>query len=230
MDKMKYKNTIHKIFLFLIVGTGQLWSQSTPESVTWIVDNLEKIGGNKITVYGNPALVKNKNGTVVRFNGIEDGIIVHTNPLDGASAFTIEVVFRPDTSSNPGNKEQRFVHIQNPGVDERRLLIELRLTDKNNWFLDTYVSSDSSNLTLYAEKFVHTVDGWYHAALVYKDGTARHYVNGVEEMAGPVKFMPIENGNVSIGMRMNHRSYFKGEIKFVRMTNWALRPDEFVER
>lgn len=227
---MNYKRTIHKISLFMIVGLGHLLSQSKPESIKWSIDNVERIGGNEITVYGNPALVKAKDGTVVRFNGIDDGIIVHTNPLDGSSTFTIEVVFRPDTSSKAENKEQRFVHIQNPELDSRRLLVELRLTEKSNWFLDTYISSDSSNLTLYAEKFIHPVNGWYHAALVYGNGIARHYVNGVEEMSGPVEFIPIENGNVSIGMRMNHRSYFKGEIKFIRMTNRALRPDEFVEK
>ncbi len=227
---MSLKKLFTAAAIFCLYGISSAQIRQCSISVIWDINRLDRIGGNEITLFGDPKIVETSKGKVIKFDGIDDGIIVHTNPLDGASAFTIEVVFRPDTSSNPGNKEQRFVHIQNPGVDERRLLIELRLTDKNNWFLDTYVSSDSSNLTLYAEKFVHPVDGWYHAALVYEDGTARHYVNGVEEMAGPVKFMPIENGNVSIGMRMNHRSYFKGEIKFVRMTNRALRPDEFVER
>lgn len=226
---MSYKTRIHEVFLFLIIAAGNLSGQGKPESVTWFIDNLERIGGNEITLYGNPGLTKGQDGASVRFDGIDDGIIVHSNPLDGTSMFTIEVVFRPDTSSRPANMEQRFVHIQNPEVDSRRLLIELRLTDKSSWFLDTYISSDSSNLTLYAEKFIHPVNVWYHAALVYSNGIARHYVNGVEEMSGPVEFIPIEKGNVSIGMRMNHRSYFKGEIKFIRMTNIALRPDEFVE-
>ena len=212
-------------FIFL-----NITAQNELKSVTWLINNLERIGNSETTIYGNPQIIKTSIDSVVKFNGIDDGIVVHSNPLDDSKSFTIEVVFKPDTSSNPENKEQRFVHIQNPDYGQRRMLIELRLTDDNKWFLDTHINTDSASRTLYAENFIHPVNGWYHAALVYDNGIARHYVNGIEEMSGPVEFLPIENGNVSIGMRMNHRSYFKGEIKLIRMTNRALLPEEFIEK
>lgn len=225
------------MFLKLILQTFILISafnvlinaQTNIKQITWLIDNLEKIGGNAITVFGNPEIIIVGKSTVIRFDGIDDGITVHTNPLDSTTEFTIEVIFRPDSSSNPINKEQRFIHIQNPQVDSRRLLIELRLADEKNWFLDTYIKSDNSNLTLYAEKFLHPLNEWHHAALVYRNETMIHYINGIEEMRGNVKYLPISGGNVSIGMRMNKRSYFKGEIKLIRITNSALTPNQFVK-
>jgi hypothetical protein len=82
--------------------------------------------------------------------------------------------------------------------------------------------------TLYANKFTHPLREWYHAALVYENGTMIHYVNGIEEMRDRIKYLPINGGNVSIGTRMNKRSYFRGEIKFIRMTDRALPPEKFM--
>lgn len=205
-----------------------LFAQNKTESVVWHLDSLDKIGGNSIAVFGNPELIKRSDFSTIKFNGNNDGIIVNSNPLDGASAFTIEIIFKPDTSSNPGNKEQRFLHIQNPDYEPRRMLIELRLANDGKWFLDTHINADTMAHTLYAEKFTHQLNKWYHAALVYENGTMIHYVNGIEEMRGSVKYLPINSGNVSIGMRMNKRSYFKGEIKLIRMTDRALTPDKFI--
>jgi rhamnogalacturonan endolyase len=62
---------------------------------------------------------------------------------------------------------------------------------------------------------------------VYENGVGKHYVNGVEEMSGRVPYIPVENADVSIGMRMNRVWYFKGAIRSVSMTRHALRPGEF---
>lgn len=204
-----------------------LLAQSKKE-IIWNFDNLDQIGGNQITVFGNPTLVNNGNGSSIKFDGIDDGIIVHSNPLDGDTTFTIEVLFKPDLTLREENKEQRFIHVQNPFNDERRLLIELRVVDAKNWFLDTYIRSDSSNLTLYAEKWYHPLNDWYYAALIYQNGIMKHYINGNEEMTGKVKYLSINNGNVSVGMRMNKRSFFKGQIKLIKFTNKALSPEQLL--
>lgn len=220
---------IIQTFVLITAFNMLINAQTHIKQVTWLIDNLEKIGGNAITVFGSPQIIIDGKSTAVRFDGIDDGIIVHADPLDGATTFTVEIIFKPDTSSNPGNKEQRFLHIQNPDYEPRRMLIELRLTDDKKWFLDTHINADTTAHTLYADKFTHPLKEWYHAALVYGNGTMIHYLNGNEEMRGSIKYLPINGGKVSIGMRMNKRSYFKGEIKLIRITNAALTPDQFVK-
>lgn len=227
---MNLKKVLITLIILCLYVIASAQNNQDTTSVIWKINSLDKIGGNEITIFGNPQIVETPEGKAIRFNGIKDGIIVHANPLNGVSSFTLEVLFKPDTSAISENKEQRFVHIQNPGKESRRMLIELRLTDDNKWFLDTHINTDSASRTLYAEKFIHPLNEWYHAALVYENGCVRHFVNGIEEMSGHVKFIPISNGNVSIGMRMNKRSYFKGEIKLVRFTNYALHPDQFIEK
>lgn len=205
-----------------------LFAQNKTESVIWRLDSLDKISGNSITVFGNPEIIFDGESTAVKFDGMDDGIIVHADPLEGATTFTVEIIFKPDTSSNPVNKEQRFLHIQNQAYEPRRMLMELRLTNDGKWFLDTHINADTMAHTLYADKFTHPLREWYHAALVYEKGTMIHYVNGIEEMRGNVNYLPVSKGNVSIGMRMNKRSYFKGEIKLIRITKSALTPEQFL--
>lgn len=196
-------------------------------SEQWNLSELEKIGGHQVTIIGTPVVVKDKEA--IEFDGVHDGIIVKANPLSGAEDFTLEVIFKPEASSDPNNVEQRFVHIQNTVNENSRMLIELRLTKENNWFLDTFIKSDDSALTLYAERFPHPVGQWYHAALVYEKGAMKHFVNGIEEMSGEVKYVPIIEGNTSIGMRINQVSWFKGMIKTIRATKKALKPEEFIK-
>src|SRR5262249_3455459 len=146
------------------------------------------------------------------FNGEQDGLLLPGQPLKGFDVFTVEVIFRPDAN---GLKEQRFLHLQEEGT-ENRILIETRLTDDNQWFLDTYIHSDQSDQTLYAEKFPHPVGQWYQAALVFDGNQMRHYVNGVKELSSIIKFSPLRDGRASIGVRINRVHWFKGAIRTVR--------------
>ncbi len=193
----------------------------------WTLDTLDYIGGHAVTILGNPVRIETPNGPALRFDGIDDGMMVHADPLEGASHFTLEVVFRPDTSY-PNNQEQRFVHIQNPDNENRRILIETRLTPDHQWFLDTYIQSEKSSKTLYGSTWHHPIGKWYHAALVLKDGVMHHYVDGKKEMSGTVNYLPIENGQTSIGMRMNRKYWFKGAIRTLVITSYALSPDDFI--
>jgi len=202
-------------------------TQSDSLSVLWKLDRMDQIGGYTTTKLGQPVLIETPLGRGVLFDGIDDGLLIQANPLGDAIAFTVEVVFRPD-SSGPPNLEQRFLHIQNPDNENRRILIELRHCANQRWFLDTFINSDSSSRTLYAEKFQHSVGEWFHAALVYENGAMRHYVDGREELSGVVNYDPIKNGWTSIGVRMNRRSWFRGAVRTVRMTRRALSPAEFL--
>jgi len=199
----------------------------TTSSVVWHLDNLFSIGGHPVTVAGDPVVREFDTGKAMEFDGVDDGVIVHGCPLDTSPSFTIEILFKPYTSF-PNNAEQRFLHIQHQNRESRRVLVELRLTGNNEWFVDTHIRADSSFLTCLAENFPHPVGRWYHVAFVYEKGEGRHFVNGVEEMRGEVPYVPVEEADVSLGMRMNRKWFFKGAIQSVCMTRRALTPDEFV--
>jgi hypothetical protein len=193
---------------------------------TWNIDALDRITEHPVTLLGDPGVIESPVGRAVQFDGIDDGLIIKANPVKGASAFTIEVIFRPD-SSYPDNKAQRFVHFQNPNNEDRRILIETRLTPDNQWFLDTFIKSETSSKTLFASEFKHPVGPWYHAALVFENKRMKHFVNGKEELTGTVDFLQIENGYVSLGVRMNQKYWFKGAIYKLKVTHRALSPAEF---
>jgi hypothetical protein len=150
--------------------------------------------------------------------------ILQIASLEGES-FTVEVIFRPDASAN---KAQRFLHMQ--ANEENRVLVETRLNDRNEWFLDTFIKSGESEKTLQSRDNLHPLGQWYHAALTYDGLLMRHYVNGTEEMSGEVKYAPVEGGRTSIGCRLNQVFWFQGAIRKVRVTHAALSPDQFLER
>ena len=192
--------------------------------VVWAVDNLAQIGGNRTEVLGSPNVIETPNGKAVEFDGKGDGLIVDSHPLSGVDRFTIEIVFRPDAGGLP---EQRFLHLQDSDSEDR-ILIETRLIEDRQWFLDTYVQSNEASATLFAEDFRHPVGKWYHAALVYDGREMRHYVNGMVEMAQELVFTPVRGGQTSIGVRMNKVYWFRGAIKTVRFTSEALPPETFL--
>lgn len=195
------------------------------EHVVWEINNLDCIGGHKTTVAGSPRVIKTPVGKAVEFDGVNDALFVETNPLAGAKVFTAEVIFRPDEN---GLKEQRFFHMQEIGR-ENRILFEIRLTDDNQWFLDTYIRLGNGNYTLYAEEFKHPIGPWYHAAIVVDGKEMRHYVNGVRELAQELAFSPHGQGRTSIGVRINKVHWFKGAVRKARFTHRVLSPEEFLK-
>lgn len=211
---MKLIQILLIIFLFSLI--------SFAESTTWKLNNLQKIGGHKTEILGDPKLIKD----AIEFDGIDDGIFLDTNPIEGFSTFTIEAIFRPDAD---GAKEQRWFHIEQYPAVEVRALMETRLVG-NEWFLDTFLKSGDNRLPLYAENFKHPIGKWYHVALVYDGKTMKHYVDGKLELSGEVVFNPMGKGKISFGVRQNKVFWFKGAIKKVRFTNKALSPDKFMKK
>ena len=132
-------------------------------------------------------------------------VVQPRTPIAGARAFTIEAVFRPDPN---GNKEQRWFHVQQDN-SENRVLLETRL-DGDHWFLDTFIKSGENSHALFAENFKHPVGAWYHVALVYDGTEMRHYVDGEKELAAPLSISPLDQGQTSMGVRMNRLYWFKG--------------------
>jgi hypothetical protein len=199
-------------------------SQRLAQPVTWNFTQLDQIGGHKTTVVGEPRVIDTPTGKAIEFDGVDDGLFIDFNPLMGLEKFTVEVIFRPAVG---GPQAQRFFHLQEDG-SENRVLFETRLTPDNHWFLDTFIKSGDGNYTQLAEKWPHPIGPYYHAALVMDGQTMRHYVNGKEEMATPIAFKPQQQGQTSIGVRINKVSWYKGAIRQFRLTPGALGPQNFL--
>jgi hypothetical protein len=212
---------IFMVTILMILFSGCSEGVKNTDSIVWDIDNTKKINNHEITAFGAPIIVDTPYGKGLQFDGVNDGLLLDINPLAGAKKFTIELIFRPDSG---GNKEQRFLHIGEINGD--RIMIETRLTEDDQWFLDTYIKSDESERTLYAKTFLHPVDQWYSVALIYEGKIMRHLVNNEEELVGPVDFVPMRTGRTSIGCRMNQLYWFKGVIKRIKFTPRVLSPDE----
>jgi len=220
---MKRTTVIGFVVILVLLDLGHAQQKKTAKSSTWNVDSLTKIGDRQVTVIGGPQIIDTPSGKAIMFDGVDDGLVVNTNPVAGANAFTVEAIFRPDLN---GSKEQRWLHIQQEQTDNR-VLLETRL-DGDQWFLDTFIKSGENSRALLAEQFKHPLGVWYHVALVYDGSEMRHYVDGAKELSGPLTISPLGQGQTSLGVRMNRVYWFKGAVRKARFTPRALNPNEFM--
>lgn len=197
----------------------------------WKINSLKKIGGHSVQVSGNPHIVNTDRGKAMKFDGVDDKLLVDNNPIGDAKEFTVEVIFKPDTAYNI-SRAPRFIHFQDPDDTlAKRVVIELRVTQQNEWYLDGFLLTDAGELPLANKTLTHPISEWAHAAVTYKDNTFKTFVNGIEELSGSVIFtekLINKNGKVSIGGRMDNRNYYFGLIKTLKITRRALDPKEFI--
>jgi hypothetical protein len=206
---------------------------SAPTQETWLLDNLERIGGHPVKVEGSPRLVPTGTGTdrAVAFDGVADRLLVAGSPLRGAAAFTAEVLFRPDAGLNARN-DPRFLHVMDPDdPDSKRLMVEIRVTPEGRWTLDGMLKTDAGEAALLDMTRLHPTGRWAHAAVTYDGAVLRTYVDGVAELSGAVahrRTVLPANAIVSIGARMNKVHWFQGAIRALRFTQAALGPEDFL--
>ena len=193
------------------------------DSVIWHIDSTDRIGGNPVTVLGNPEVISTPGGKAVWFDGVDDGLFLDVNPLAGAEDFTYEVVFRPESDAP---EAQRFFHLQENGSDNR-YLFETRLTG-GDWYFDAFIASADTSHALIDPAFTHPLDTWHSVAMTYDGVTMRNYVNGVEELSATMDFAPLGPGRTSIGVRINEVYWFKGAIRTARFTRSVLPPDKLL--
>jgi hypothetical protein len=226
---------------YILLGFILAFYTSKPDrlySEVWELKSLKKTGGHRIEVFGTcpdgdqgPEIVKTEFGKAIQFDGIDDRLLVDNNPIGDSKEFTIEVVFKPYPAYDISNAP-RFIHIQDPGdALNKRVMIELRLTQNNEWYLDGFMLTDAGELTLADSNLTHPIGEWSHVALTYKADTFKTFVNGVREKSGFVTFkkeLVNETGKTSIGGRMDQRNYYCGLIKTFKITLAALEPKDFM--
>jgi len=195
----------------LLINALQGGSPAPKNEVVWRIDSLSSIGGHAVTKLGNPRVVQSDRGAVVEFDGKADGLLVDANPLEGLRTFTIEAEVWPAPN---GPAEQRFVHVEEAGTQNRALL-EARMLPGGAWALDTFLNSGTSKLTLLDKSRSHPVGQWHTVGLTYDGREMSHLVNGKREAQGAVPFAPLGPGRTALGVRLNQVSWFKGRLRQV---------------
>ncbi|MEQ9221496.1 MAG: LamG domain-containing protein [Cyclobacteriaceae bacterium] len=201
---------------------GTLASDTKSAKYEWNIADLLQEKSSDIEISGSPKLIDSPYGKAVSFDGISDALFINEMPLRSLREFTVEMIFKPDTSSP---FEQRILHIGE--VSEDRMLLEIRAVG-DQWYFDGFISSSVNSLALIDENKTHPLGQWYHVALVVAPNRMTTYVNGQQELSEPFIYSPIQNGQTSIGVRQNKRSWFKGSIYKILITPQTLNPNQFL--
>jgi hypothetical protein len=214
----------------LAAGVVQPSFGQTPAPEVWKFERLDKIHGMPITVVGHPHVIKTPLGKAIQFNGTDDALFIPEHPLAGATAFTFEAIFRPETG---GAVEQRWFHLaeQDPknGKDtDTRFLFEIRVIN-NQGCLDAFVHTPMVDKALLFRDKLHSLDVWHRVAMVYDGQEFRSYVDGELQGKAAIHFEPEGPGHSSVGVRINKVNYFKGSVREARFTRRALPPEEFLK-
>ncbi|HMP81598.1 MAG TPA: LamG domain-containing protein, partial [Verrucomicrobiota bacterium] len=177
---------------------------------------------------GSPQLTGTPYGNAVLFNGLNDGLTLGTNPIAGATSFTVEMIFRPDPITQTNAWQPRIFHIQSHNPPDHRFTLEARITN-GTWHADVFLrTSASASLTLIDPAKTHPLGQWHHLAATFDGATFRSYVNGVLELSGNLAATQMVNGISSIGMRANKVNFFEGAIHSLRFTRRVLATNEFM--
>lgn len=197
---------------------------SAQQTVFWKAAELPQTFAGSIQILGTPHNVPTPLGDAVFFDGDGDGFYLPFNFLADMKAFTLEVVFRPDSDGGPS---PRFMHFGNPSG--RRVMFELRRNvQRHEWYFDAHFTSteeDGHWLTLIDSTLTHPYDKWYSLAIVAADGKMTSYVNGIQQLTGPIDFVPVVQSGLSIGYRQTRAHWLKGSIYAIRITPKALKPN-----
>ncbi|MEO5998947.1 MAG: hypothetical protein ABIN89_19410 [Chitinophagaceae bacterium] len=95
------------------------------QTITWKLQDPALVGNFSPAILGNPLIIKDATGTSLFFNGVNDGLILPTIPIDGWPRFTIEVLFKPASDGPPA---PGFIHFQDK--DANRGTVEIRALQK----------------------------------------------------------------------------------------------------
>ena len=210
------------------------------QGVNWQFDRLDNIGGNPAHVDGQPKIITTPAGKAVLFDGVHDGLIIDKHPLAGFSQFTFEALVRPDG----GDPAQRWFHLaetdpktgldatvapNNPTADKNaRFTFELRV-DGDRCYFESFTHGPGYQSALIDKTKTHPLGQWYVVTQTYDGRIHRSFVNGVLEKEAPIAYVPQGPGHSSVGMRINHVSYFMGAVMRAHFAPRALGPSDFMK-
>jgi hypothetical protein len=210
------------------------------QDATWRFDRLDNIGGNPTRFDGQPRIINTSAGKAVLFDGVHDGLFIEKHPLAGFSQFTFEALVRPDG----GDPAQRWFHLaetdpktgldatvdpNNPTSDKNaRFTFELRI-DGDRCYFESFTQGPGYRSALIDKTKTHALGQWYVVTQTYDGQTHRSFVNGVLEKEGALAYLPQGPGHSSVGVRINHVSYFKGAVMRAHFAPRALAPFEFTK-
>lgn len=197
------------------------------KKITWKLNDTKQVGGFSTVVLGNPVVKTEGKSTAVYFDGMDDGVVVPSIPIEGWQKFTIEVLFKPD---DDGPVAPRFIHFEDSLGN--RCTFELRLTKKKEWYFDGFLRNGLTKrgVTLIDSTKLHPANQWYWAALVYDGAKMYSYINGQKELEHELDLQPFTKGNFSLGVRLNKVNWFKGQIKTLIFHPEAIRQNELQTR
>jgi len=206
MNKLLY------LFAFSLLAVSAWTYCDTRKTITWQLKDTKLIGVFRPVILGNPAIKAEGKDSSIYFNGTNDGLIISSIPIEGWSAFSIEVLFKPDGDGSPA---PRFIHFEDTALN--RGTFELRLT-KDGWYFDAFLKNGKTNkgLALIDSTKLHPANRWYWAALVFDGKKMYSYINGQKEGEGEIDFPPVTTGRISLGVRLNKVNWFKGQISEIR--------------
>ena len=79
-------------------------------------------------------------------------------------------------------------------------------------------------ITLIDSTKLHPANSWHRAALVFDGIKMYTYIDGKKEGESQVDFPLVTKGSISLGVRLNKKDWFKGQIREVRFYNSAKQP------
>ena len=197
-------------------------SAQSPRTITWDFSGYPEI----TRILGQPQMIETPIGPAVEFDGAADGLFTDSIPISGMDELTLEVIMNQYGNAN---FENRYLHMGE--LSGPRIMFETRVTPENLWYADFFVvmTQGSETAIIIDEKKTHPCDQWYNVTLVCTKDGIRGYVNGVLEGEAPLNFRDVINsGQTSIGVRQNLRSWFKGAVYKIRVTEAVLTPDLFL--
>ena len=186
-------------------------------TVDWMIDDCRRIGRESAAVLGAPAVQELDGRRAVRFDGLGDGLILAANPLAGLTVYTVEVVFRPEAD---GAQEQRFFHAGT--ADGDRLLFETRPVGDDLWTLDLFVMSGAAGKALIDRRLGHPLGRWAAVAAAVDGRRVASYLDGRLLLEAALATTTAPGGSLSLGVRQDRRSWFRGAIARVRVTDRLL--------
>jgi hypothetical protein len=106
-------------------------------------------------------------------------------------------------------------------------LLELRAT-QNDWYFDAFYNSGEQKMTRLTRRCC-TRSTVVPLAYVVDRGKLTTYIDGEKELEGKIDLSPLRTGNLSLGVRQNEQSWFKGAIYQIRISPVALDVNDFIK-